>query len=115
MTTIENYLNGLFAEDFTAKNMTSVLLKRGISVGADESAVEVKSKELMEADLYMVLFKKFSKGSDSVTKGNWKRSSGGVTIGVNDRKAFFDAANAIYKKYNETTATYGMKDGTNLW
>jgi hypothetical protein len=113
-TTIENYLNGLFAEDFSTRNMTSVLLKRSITAGVDESTVELKSKELAQADLYMVLFNKFSKGSESVTKGNWKRSTGGVNIGVNDRKSFFDAANLIYKKYGESIY-YGMKDGTNLW
>ena len=63
----------------------------------------------------MVLFNKFGKGSESVTKGNWKRSTGSVTIGVNDRKSFYDAANVIYKKYGEQIASYGMKDGTNLW
>jgi hypothetical protein len=102
-TTIENYLNGLFAEDFSTRNMTSVLLKRSITAGVDESTVELKSKELAQADLYMVLFNKFS-----------KRSTGGVNIGVNDRKSFFDAANLIYKKYGESIY-YGMKDGTNLW
>lgn len=115
MTIIEDYLNGLFAEDFSAKNMTSILLKRGIDAGADFLDVDDQSKELAQADLYMVLFNKFSKGSESVSKGNWKRSTGGVNIGVNDRKSFFEAANIIYKKYGEPLASYGMKDGTNLW
>ena len=115
MTTIEDYLNGLFAEDFSAKNTTSVLLKRGIDVGADILDVSDQLKELAQADLYMVLFNKYSKGSESVSKGNWKRSTGAVNIGVGDRKAYLDAANAIYKRYEETNAYYGMKDGTNLW
>jgi len=115
MTIIEDYLNGLFAEDFSTKNMTSILLKRGIAVGVDSTLVSDQSKELAQADLYMVLFNKFSKGSESVSKGNWKRSTGGVNIGVNDRKSFFEAANIIYKKYGEPLASYGMKDGTNLW
>jgi hypothetical protein len=115
MTTIEDYLNGLFAEDFSAKNMTSVLLKRSITAGVDESTVELQTKELAQADLYMVLFNKLSKGSESVTKGNWKRSTGGANIGVNDRKSWYEAANAIYKRYGESNSTYGMKDGTNLW
>ena len=115
MTAIEDYLNGLFAEDFSAKNMTSVLLKRGISVAADQSGIAVKSKELAQADLYMVLFNKFGKGSESVSKGNWSRSVGSTSIGVTDRKSFLDAANQIYKKYGEETVSYGFFDRTNAW
>ena len=115
MTIIEDYLNGLFADDFSAKNMTSVLLKRGISVGADILDVDNRSKELAQADLYMVLFNKLGKGSESVSKGNWKRSTGGANINSTDRKAYLEAANLIYKKYGESNAFYGMKDGTNLW
>jgi hypothetical protein len=115
MTTIEQYLQGLFAYTFTAANLNSVLLKRDIESGADQADVSTELKELAQADLYMVLFNIFSQGSQSVTKGNWTRSTGSVNIGVNDRKSFWDAANMIYKKYGETDASYGMKDGTNLW
>jgi hypothetical protein len=115
MTTIEQYLQGLFDHTFSTANLNSVLLKRGIESGADQEDVTTELKELAQADLYMVLFNKFSQGSQSVTKGNWTRSIGGVSIGVNDRKSYKDAANMIYKKYGEADATYGMKDGTNLW
>ena len=115
MTTIEDYLNGLFAEDFTSKNMTSVLLKREITPNADQSGIETKSKDLAQADLYMVLFNKFGKGTESVSKGNWSRSVGAVSIGVTDRKSFLDAANQIYKKYGEETVSYGFINRTNAW
>lgn len=115
MTAIEDYLNGLFAEDFSAKNLTSVLLKRGITAGSDEADISVESKELAQADLYMILFNTFGRGGESVSKGNWKRSTSAVNIGVNDRKSFLDAANQIYEKYGETVASYGMKDRTNRW
>ncbi len=115
MTTIEDYLNGLFAEDFSAKNMTSVLLKRDIEEGSDQADVDTESKELAQADLYMVLFNTFGKGGESVTKGNWKRSTSAVNIGVNDRKSFLDAANKIYDKYGEAIASYGMQDRTDRW
>jgi hypothetical protein len=114
-TPIEDYLNGLFAEDFSAKNMTSVLLKRGIEVASDESEVTTKSKELAQADLYMVLFNTFSKGGESVSKGNWKRTTASTNIGVNDRKSFLDAANKIYDKYGEAVVSHGMKDRTDRW
>ena len=114
-TPIEDYLNGLFAEDFTAKNMTSVLLKRSITAEADESDVDTESKELAQADLYMVLFNKFGKGSESVSKGSWKRSTAAVNIGISDRKSFLDAANKIYDKYGEAVTSYGMKDRTDRW
>lgn len=116
MTTIEAYLQGLFTYIFTDANMASVLLKRGITAGSDFEDVSEKDRELAQADLYMVLFNAFSKGNDTVQKGNWKRSTGGMTIGVNDRKMFRDQANSIYAKYDEPiVGNTGMKDGTFLW
>ena len=116
MTTIESYLQGLFTFTFTSANMNSVFLKRGITTGTDEADVSVKDKELSQADLYMVLFNAFSKGNESVQKGNWKRTTGGMNVGITDRKMFRDQANAIYAKYGEAVVGYtGMKDGTFLW
>ena len=115
MTTIEEYLQGLFAYQFTSGNLNSVLLKREIESGCDQADVTIELKELAQADLYMVLFNIFSQGSETVTKGNWSRSTGSVSIGVSDRKSFWDAANLIYTKYGETGTYNGMKDGTNLW
>ena len=116
MTTIEQYLQGLFSYPFTEANLNSVLLKRGIDAGADQMDVTDRLKELAQADLYMVLFNAFSKGNDTVQKGNWKRSTGAMMIGVNDRKMFRDQANSIYAKYDEPiVGNTGMKDGTFLW
>jgi len=116
MTTIEDYLQGLFAYQFTDQNMNSVLLKRDVEAGSDESDVSTKDKELCTADLYMIMFNAFSTGSDSTQRGNWKRTIGGITVGVTDRKMFRDQANAIYAKYDEeVVGQTGMKDGTFLW
>lgn len=116
MTTIETYLQGLFTYTFTSQNMTSVLLKRGIEEGSDWEDVSEQNRELAQADLYMILFNAFSKSNDTVQKGNWKRSSGSMTVGVTDRKMFRDQANAIYSKYDEAVVGYtGMTDGTFLW
>jgi hypothetical protein len=95
--------------------MTSVLLKRDVETGADQAEISTETKELCQADLYMVMFNVFGIGSESVTKGNWSRTKGSLAVGVTDRKAFQDAANAIYKKYGEIEAAYGFKDATNLW
>lgn len=65
--------------------------------------------------MYMVMFNYFGQATESVSKGNWKRSTGGIVVGVNDRKSFLDAANTIYKKYGESTASYGFIDRTNAW
>jgi len=115
MTTIEQYLQGLFGYQFSAANMTSVLLKRDIEEGADYDDVDTESKELAQADLYMVLFNTFGQGGETVSKGNWTRSTGAVNIGVNDRKSFLDSANMIYQKYGETVASSGMRDRTDRW
>lgn len=116
MVTIETYLQGLFTYTFTSENMASVLLKRGIEPSSDVDDVEVRLRELAEADLYMILFNTFSKANDTVQKGNWKRSTGSITVGVTDRKMFRDHANSIYGKYGEAiVGSTGMKDGTFLW
>lgn len=116
MTTIEQYLQGLFAFQFSDANMTSVLLKRGITAGVDQADVADKDKELAQADLYMVMFNFFGQAGESVSKGNWKRSTGAIQAGIGDREQFMKAANALYKKWGElSSATYGIKDGTNLW
>jgi hypothetical protein len=116
MTTIEDYLQGLFAYQFTDQNMTSVLLKREVTAGTDQALVSTEDKELCTADLYMIMFNAFSTGSDSTQRGNWKRTIGGITVGVTDRKMFRDQANFIYNKYGEEiVGSTGMKDGTFLW
>jgi galactitol-specific phosphotransferase system IIB component len=116
MTTIESYLQGLFTYTFTEANINSVFLKRGIEVGVDEADVSVQSKELSQADLLVILSSAFSKGNESVQKGNWKRTTGGYNIGVTDRREYLRQANAIYAKYGEAVVGYtGMKDGTFLW
>jgi len=115
MTTIEQYLKGLFAYDFSDANMTSVLLKRDIEAGVSHAEVSTELKDLAQADLYMVLFNVFSQGNQTVSKGNWTRSFGSVNVGITDRKSFLDAANRIYARYGEASVSYSMKDGTNLW
>lgn len=116
MTTIENYLKGLFAYQFTDQNMNSVILKRNVDAGSDESDVSTKDKELCQADLYMIMFNVFSSGSETTQRGNWKRTLGGITVGVTDRKMFRNQANSIYIKYGEEiVGNTGMKDGTFLW
>ena len=116
MTTIESYLQGLFAYTITNQNISSVLIKRDIEAGSDESDVSTEDKELCTADLYMIMFNAFSTGSNSTQRGNFKRTIGGITVGVDDRKMFRDQANAIYLKYGEeVVGNTGMKDGTFLW
>ena len=115
MTTIEQYLQGLFGYQFSDANITSVLLKRGITAGVDQDTVDIEPKELAQADLYMVLFNTFGQGGETISKGNWLRKTASVNIGVNDRKSFLDAANLIYMKYGETVTSYGFKDRTDRW
>jgi hypothetical protein len=114
MTTIEQYLQGLFDYQFKDQNFLTVLLKRGIASGADHATVSQSTKDLLSADLLMILFTVLPRGSESVSKGNWKHTTGAVYVAEKDRKAYQAEANRIYAKYGEV-ASYGMKDGTNLW
>jgi len=111
---IKDYLQGLFTYQFSEANMLSILLKRGILEDANYVDVEEKSRELAQADLYMVMYTMYTQGSETVKKGNWSKSTGGINVGVYDRRSFNQAADSIYNKYGETIS-YSLIARSNAW
>jgi hypothetical protein len=111
--TPQEYLSGFFDYTFSDQNYSSIFKKRGVTDLLDVDGNTTKSLELSQADLYMVMFTVFSKGSASKKKGSWSQSDGGAIVGVTDRKSWFKEANRIYGKYGE--AVYSLKNRTQAW
>ena len=113
MTAVD-YIKGLFTYSFSDTNIASVFLKRGLDITAQYEDATTEQLELIQADLYMVMYTVFSQGAQSKKSGGWSSSDGGYQVGVYDRRAFKRSADDIYKKYGEYTS-YSLKDGTYKW
>ncbi len=100
--TIEQYLRGKVGFE-VADNAISVILEdRGISAGADSSELDVRTKDLATADLYMWCASTPSKQNASFeADGGWKSQKGGWESSAYDKRNLREMANRIYAKYGE--------------
>lgn len=100
--TIEDYLRGKVGFE-VADNAISVILEdRGITAGADSSTLDLRTKELATADLYMWCASTPSKRDTSYeADGGWKSQKGGWESSAYDKRNLRDMANQIYAKYGE--------------
>ncbi len=112
--TAREYIEGLFTYTFSDANIASAFQKRELSITAEYEEATTKQLELIQADLYMVMYTVFSQGSQSKKSGGWSKSEGGYQVTVNDRRAWKTSADAIYKKYGESVS-YTLKDRTTGW
>lgn len=112
--TAREYIEGLFTYEFSTPNITSVFTKRGLLITAQYEDATLEQLELIQADLFMVMYTVFSQGSQSKKSGGWSESSGGYQVGVYDRRAFKKSADEIYKRYGEYNS-YSLIDGSGRW
>ena len=100
--TIEDYLRGKVGFE-VADNAISVILEdRGITPGADSSKLDLRTKELATADLYMWCASTPSKQDTSFeADGGWKSQTGGWESSAYDKRNLREMANKIYEKYGE--------------
>lgn len=100
--TIEDYLRGKVGFE-VADNAISVILEdRGIAAGAESSELELRTKELATADLYMWCASTPSKQDTSYeADGGWKHQKGGWESSAYDKRNLREMANKIYAKYGE--------------
>lgn len=100
--TIEQYLRGKVGFE-VADNAISVILEdRGITAGADSSTLDLRTKELATADLYMWCASTPSKQDTSFeADGGWKSQKGGWESSAYDKRNLREMANEIYEKYGE--------------
>lgn len=100
--TIEQYLRGKVGFE-VADNAISVILEdRGITAGTNSSELELRTKELATADLYMWCASTPSKQDTSYeADGGWKSQKGGWESSAYDKRNLREMANEIYSKYGE--------------
>ena len=100
--TIEDYLRGKVGFE-VADNAISVILEdRQILPGTDSVSVDLRTKELATADLYMWCASTPSKQDTSYeADGGWKSQKGGWESSAYDKRNLREMANKIYAKYGE--------------
>lgn len=100
--TIEQYLRGKVGFE-VADNAISVILEdRVITAGTDSSILDLRTKELATADLYMWCASTPSKQDTSYeADGGWKSQKGGWESSAYDKRNLREMANKIYEKYGE--------------
>ena len=100
--TIEDYLRGKVGFE-VADNAISVILEdREIATGAESWDLDIRTKELATADLYMWCASTPSKQDTSYeADGGWKHQKGGWESSAYDKRNLREMANKIYAKYGE--------------
>lgn len=103
--TIEDYLLNRVNLDVSSSLVVPILLRRGVEPGSLLSDVDDKSRDLSEADFYVLLATTTPDrlGSESDTDNGWSHSSAGFTLSKTYRDLLLDKANALYEEYGEPT------------
>lgn len=100
--TIEDYLRGKVGFEVVDNAISVILEDRGIAAGAESSGLELRTKELATADLYMWCASTPSKQDTSYeADGGWKSQKGGWESSAFDKRNLREMANKIYAKYGE--------------
>ena len=100
--TIELYLKGKVGFEVADSAITVILEDREIPPGADSLDLDLRTKELATADLYMWCASTPSKQDTSFeADGGWKSQKGGWESSAYDKRNLREMANKIYAKYGE--------------
>lgn len=102
--TIEDFLQGKFEYQFSALNMQSTLVGRGIVSETSQADVSEKDTDLAQSDLYMILANVTSGSGKKITKGNRSVSDKALSFGITDRDNFRNEAIRLRTKWGEVTA-----------
>ena len=79
-----------------------LLGERGVESDAELSTLDVRTKELLKADLYIWICMGPGKvNSTSDSDNGWSHSEGGYTLSDEDKDRMLAFAKAIYDKYDE--------------
>lgn len=99
---IVEYLRGKVGFEVTDSAISVILEDRDIYEGEDSSDLDLRTKELATADLYMWCASTPSKQNTSFeADGGWKSQKGGWESSAFDKRNLREMANAIYAKYGE--------------
>lgn len=99
---IEQYLRGKVGFEVTDETLLSVLRDRDVTSGSDAGELDIRTKELLYADLCRWFLTAPSvSGSVEDANGVWKHKEGSSQYTAADKKHILAIANAIYSRYGE--------------
>lgn len=117
--TVEDYLYGCVGFEVAENAIATILFDRGVEAGSLISLLDLKTRELCKADLYMWCASTPSKiGGVEEADGYWKHKTSGVESSAFDKRNLRAMANDIYKKYGENTTGSSIKlhsNGMRTW
>lgn len=102
--TISAYLYGSVNFPIPEEAMLCILTDRDVTMSTPASDLDVKTRELLRADvLKWVCLSPNKCGSVSDSDNGWSHSEGGYTLTSADKSLLKNEANSIYEKYDEAT------------
>ena len=98
--TVEQYVRGIVNMDLSDEVIANILSDRQIQPDSLVSNLDLKTKMLLKADVYMACSNMPSvKVSVEDADGNWKHKEGGGQISETDKRRWTAIANSIYAQY----------------
>lgn len=100
--TAEQYVRGIVNMELGDEVIANILLDRDVLPDSLVSNLDLKTKMLLKADVYMACSVMPSvKVSVEDADGNWKHKEGGGQISETDKRRWSAIANNIYAQYGE--------------
>lgn len=107
--TIEKWIKGKIRFELTSDEVDASLASRSILKGTPFADVSERDRDLLRADLLILLSTVPSGGGRRVQKGNRSVSESTYTFGVYDRRYFEKEANRLYAKWGEGRKSSSVK------
>lgn len=99
---IIEYLSGLTGYVFDKTTLTRIALERGVDDVTDYEELDIKTKDLLRADLLYTAYCSPSVwASSSNSHGSYTKSIGGQTLSAKDKERLYNIFYYIYKKYED--------------
>lgn len=107
--TIEKWIKGKIRFELTSDEVEASLASRSIPKGTLLADVDERDRDLLRADLLVLLSTVPSGGGRRVQKGNRSVNESTYTFGVYDRRYFEREANRLYAKWGEQKKISSVK------
>lgn len=100
---IIKYLSGILGGYvFDKAVLERIALERGVLEVTDYSSLDLKTKELLRADLaYAAYYSPYVWASSSQSHGSYTKTTGSQTISESDKERLYSIFAPIYQKYED--------------
>ena len=118
IVTLEAYLKASVGYSLPDAALMKIRIDRGLAIGLDVSTLSIQTRELCFADslMYGVNSPSQVQGAKDSDNG-WSHQEASGTLSITDKRLIRTQANAIYKKYGESTmptVTFTSLNGSKL-